>query len=270
MRLILIVIGIGIVVSIYIWGTIQARKRQRQQTVRQRSSGQDIAGLKMVSTVDTEVDYTSVLAGLSQSISRSREVAAATVSVQKELDDSAPVTVEEHEKADAAQTSIQQLSTQASARAGEDSKAMAAANLPTSLIITLHILPRANEVFSGHRILEILNQLELRFGAMDIFHHYGVGEMKVDQPLFSLANMVEPGSFDIKQMDTATVRGLVVFMCLPAAIDGLLIFELMLNTAQRLADSLNGEVCDENRLLISEQKIESIRDQIENVKEKHP
>ena len=44
-------------------------------------------------------------------------------------------------------------------------------------------------------------------------------------------------------------------------------FELLLNTAQRLAAFLGADVCDENRALINEQKIELIRKILEAEKE---
>ena len=81
----------------------------------------------------------------------------------------------------------------------------------------------------------------------------------MDKPLFSLANMVEPGNFDINTMEQMNTPGLVMFQCLPSPIDPQVIFELMLNTAQRLAEILAADVCDDSRKLIDESKLNSIR-----------
>ena len=83
LRLFLLVIGIGIVAGIYIWGTLQSRKQQRQQTIHQGPAIDDIAELKIASNPDAEVDYSSVLAGLNQSISQSRQELPEAVSEQK-------------------------------------------------------------------------------------------------------------------------------------------------------------------------------------------
>ena len=102
----------------------------------------------------------------------------------------------------------------------------------------------------------------MEIGPLNIFHHYGVGEMKMDEPLFSLANMLEPGVFDVENMEKFATPGLAMFMTLPGIIDGQVVFELMLNTAFRLAALLKADVCDEKRILLDEEKIEIIRTSI--------
>jgi cell division protein ZipA len=262
LRLFLLVIGIGIVAGIYIWGTFQSRKQQRQQTILQGPALDDVAELKIASTPDKEIDYSAVLAGLNQSISRSKQEQPEAVSEQKvEVDDVASQQ-EIHEKSDLPQASAELFPAQSPTMSPHANHLQETANTAKQQIITLHVIPRGNEVFSGEAILDALTQLDMQFGALDIFHHYGIGEMQREQALFSLANMMEPGSFDMKLMDNFATNGLVMFLCLPSEIDGQVIFELMLNTAQRLADLLRGEVCDEKRALITEQKIESIRNTI--------
>lgn len=74
-----------------------------------------------------------------------------------------------------------------------------------------------------------------------------------------MANMLEPGNFDIDSMDSFNTSGLVMFMCIPCVIDAQVIFELMLNTAQRLAEMLGADVCDERHKLLTDEKLEEIR-----------
>ncbi len=258
LRLILLVIGIGIIAVIYIWGTFQTRRQQRQQTIRQGSLFDDTAGLKISSKPETEVDYSSVLAGLNPSLSQSRSGQTEVLSGKTFASDNIGL---QQQKTDDMQTE-ELFSTENSAKKPVAVQSRKVEDCPEQGIVALYVIPRGNEVFSGKDILSAVAQLDLQFGEMEIFHHYGVGEMKMERALFSLANMLEPGSFDMKQIDTFTTRGLVMFLYLPAAIDGQLVFELMLNTAQRLADLLGAELCDENRILISEQKIESMRNTI--------
>ena len=74
--------------------------------------------------------------------------------------------------------------------------------------------------------------------------------------------MFEPGSFDLEKIDSINTRGLSLILSLPTPIDGQVVFELMLNTAQRLAEQLGGEIRDPNHKLINDLHISSIRQNI--------
>lgn len=265
LRLFLLIIGIAVIAGIYFWGTFRAREQQRQQTVQRRSVSADVAEFKITSKTDTDIDYAAVLSGLNQSISQSRHSQTDSLSGPAGAEANARQKRPDTEKPDDEQASEYAdglFSGQSSATSSGSEQSRQPPGNSIQQIVTLHVIARGNEVFPGRSILNAVYQLDLQIGAMEIFHHYGIGEMKMEQALFSLANMIEPGSFDIKGIDKFVTPGLVMFMCLPSAIDGQVVFELMLNTAQRLAALLDGEVCDENRQLISEQKIDSIRNTI--------
>jgi len=86
--------------------------------------------------------------------------------------------------------------------------------------------------------------------------------MKVKKPVFSVANVVEPGTFDPKERDYFTTPGLAFFMQLPGPLGGRVAFELMLNTAQRVADVLEGTLIDEREQLLTSDIIIGLRDRI--------
>ena len=119
-----------------------------------------------------------------------------------------------------------------------------------------------SRTFYGNDILEAVNEVGLEYGEMDIFHHYGVGDMRCDRPLFSVADMLEPGHFDLTKLDRHRTRGLTMFFCLPARDDGQVVFELMLNTAERLAHRLGGEIRGVDQNLIDDEQITTIRNKI--------
>ena len=54
--------------------------------------------------------------------------------------------------------------------------------------------------------------------------------------------MFEPGVFDLGRIEGFRTAGFVLFMQLPAPLDNAVAFELLLNTAQRLAEQLDGEL----------------------------
>lgn len=133
---------------------------------------------------------------------------------------------------------------------------------PEELIIFLYVVAKPNQSFSGTDIFSVLDEVGVNYGDMKIFHHYGVGELKVKTPVFSIANMLEPGTFDPKFMEDFTTSGIVLFMRLPGPLGGRVSFELMLNNAQRIAEMLEGQVKDERRKNLEPEMIDTLRDRI--------
>ena len=116
-----------------------------------------------------------------------------------------------------------------------------------------------DNAFVGEFIIQSLNAVGLRFGDMDIFHHYGAGKLQTEMPLFSVANMVEPGTFDLRRIERFNTMGLVFFLQLPTALDGAVSFELFLNTAQRLTEALGGELYANPKTPLDSHLIEDMR-----------
>lgn len=130
------------------------------------------------------------------------------------------------------------------------------------LIVALFVLPNHEEGFLGTDIFTVLQDQNMSYGKMEIFHHYGVGEIKVKHSIFSVANILNPGTFNPKEMDTFRSAGLVFFMQLPGAFGGRVAFELMLNTAKRVAESLEGTLTDERQYILDQEMIEGFREKI--------
>jgi cell division protein ZipA len=132
--------------------------------------------------------------------------------------------------------------------------------LPTK-IIQLNVVPRQGQ-FLGQEILYAVSETGLRFGDLNIYHFPDQGAPD-KEPLFSMANMVEPGSFDPAHMDDFSTPGLALFAMLPGPKDGLTIFSEMLHTAEQLATLLDGELKDESHSDLSKQTIEHMREEIQ-------
>jgi len=123
--------------------------------------------------------------------------------------------------------------------------------------------------FAGSHVLTLLEDLGLKYGEMNIFHHYGVGDFKVQQAVFSVANMVEPGTFEPQYMSDLRTAGLALFMRLPGPFGGRVAYELMLNSAQRIAESLDGFLEDEGHAPLDQKKINILRDRIANFEQRN-
>ena len=128
-------------------------------------------------------------------------------------------------------------------------------------VYSLNVVARAEQGFSGDDVLRTLLGCGLRFGDMDFFH---LSEIDEGAPTiqFSVANMMQPGVFDIDDMEALATKGLMFFVTLPGPADMTRAFDLMLQTAQTVAENLGGDVLDETRSVLTKQYVERARQAI--------
>lgn len=128
-------------------------------------------------------------------------------------------------------------------------------------VLIINIMAHRGELLPGGALLDALLKCGMRYGDMDIFHRYsdakGEGAL-----LFSMANMVKPGTFDLDAMDDFTTPGVSLFMTLPLNADSMQSFELMVDTAKYISQTLGGELKDEQRSVMTRQTIEHSRQRI--------
>jgi cell division protein ZipA len=131
-----------------------------------------------------------------------------------------------------------------------------AGNNKNNDIIVLYILPKADQVLRGSQINSAVQAMGLSFGEMNIFH-YKDGSRSV----FSLANMLEPGSFDADTIHDLKTTGLTVFMQIHD-VDPLDDLTEMLQRSYQLAGLLDARLCNHRRLPMTEQDAENYRTQV--------
>ncbi len=84
-------------------------------------------------------------------------------------------------------------------------------------VIVINVMAKQGESFAGSDLLPILMQHGMRLGKMSIFHQHA--DNSDNGPVvFSMANMVKPGTFDITQMDEFSTPGVSFFLQLPNAL----------------------------------------------------
>jgi cell division protein ZipA len=128
-------------------------------------------------------------------------------------------------------------------------------------IVTLFIAARPGAMLAGSDVVVAAEKAGLQFGNMGIFHRLASG--KADEgPVFSMANMVKPGSFDMTRLDALQTPGVTLFMTLPGPLPALDAWEMLLPTAQRLAELLDASVLDEERNALGRQRIAHLRDEL--------
>ncbi|CAM0998803.1 cell division protein ZipA [Rhodanobacter sp. Root179] len=133
--------------------------------------------------------------------------------------------------------------------------------LPVERIITLFVVAREGERFHGPDLVVAAEKAGLEFGDMGIYHRLVDGKRELG-PIFSVANMLKPGNFDLARLEDLRTPGVSFFMTLPAPLPALDAWDAMLPTAQRLAELLDGHVLDEERNALGRQGIAHIRDQL--------
>jgi cell division protein ZipA len=129
-------------------------------------------------------------------------------------------------------------------------------------IVILHVAAKRPHLIAGSALLSALNTLELEYDESRIFHHCSerLGEKQI---VFSLANMVKPGTFDLDHIDAFSTPGVSLFMRLPGPLEGLKAFNTLLDCAQSLASYMSAEIQDNAHNPLTKQAVAQMREEIQ-------
>jgi cell division protein ZipA len=269
LRLILLGIGLSIIVLIYFWGTFKQKSEDRARTRKLTSFKRDHDNVMQVYDEADEVSE-EVLAEMEAFLNNPEPIdlntsdfplptnkakldegdlklSKAVAENPVELPIESPVE-KPAEPADQKKQSQDVAEDEARQRNNEHQ------------IITFLIKAAPGKTFFGANILAATDVVGMKFGDMNIFHHHGVDGMEFEESIFSLASMYEPGYFDLDKMVTYQTKGLTLFMQLPAPMDNIMAFDLLQETAMRLADLLQGEIWSAKHEPIDAKALQAMRD----------
>jgi cell division protein ZipA len=129
---------------------------------------------------------------------------------------------------------------------------------PAEKIITLRVAAPPLERFEGGMLVRALEAAGLEHGRMSIFHKI----TPEGTTLFSVASLVEPGTFDLETVSGRRFPGVSLFAVLSPDGDAGAVLEDMLAAARTLAASLHGIVQDERGTSLSPQRLAELRAEV--------
>ncbi|HVR81021.1 MAG TPA: cell division protein ZipA [Luteimonas sp.] len=135
-------------------------------------------------------------------------------------------------------------------------------------IVTLYIAARAGEVLHGPDIVVAAEKTGLSYGHMNVFHRLLEGHPERG-PVFSVANIMKPGSFDMASIQSLETPAIAFFLTLPAPATALDAWEMMLPTAERMTELLDGVLLDEQRNALGRQRVQHLRDELRAYDRQH-
>ena len=132
-------------------------------------------------------------------------------------------------------------------------------------VVVIWVAAKEGTSFGGHELVKALADNGLRYGNDALFRKFDVDS---GEELFSVVNGLEPGTFDLSDLDALSTPRIVMLLSLVNATTGLAAFSEMLDAAQDISISLGGELRDENMGPMTGQTIEHYRQRISDYKRK--
>ncbi len=254
LRLILLGLGILLVLGIYLWDRLahlraRPRSHARPQATPRRAPRFD--------PDEEQAEPTPTMAAAREAAAEP-EVTVVAASAGTAAAESEPLQLTEWDRIELDAEPALSPALNFDAHGGSD-YLHAAPDLADELprkIVQINLVAK-DGMIHGAALAKAVKEVDLKAGAMDIYHRYD--SQLHDQVLFSMASLIEPGSFPLKAMQSYTTAGVVLFTQLPGVRDGLAIYADMLFTAERLAALLDVEPQDETHSRLTKQSIEHTR-----------
>ena len=131
-------------------------------------------------------------------------------------------------------------------------------------VLVIHLMANKGEKVAGQQLLDAVLSAGLRYGAMKIFHRH-LSDDGSGPVLFSMANLVNPGTFDLNTMSDLEVPGVTLFMALDDIEDPVDALNIMIEAVDSIVGDLKLNVMDESRSSMTRNTIEHYRQRARDV-----
>jgi cell division protein ZipA len=125
-------------------------------------------------------------------------------------------------------------------------------------ILSLRLSAATATKLDGNKLLEALKAESLVHGKYDVFHRLHTDGSSV----FSVASMVEPGTFDVAKMPQTQYPGVTLFAQLPGPVAGMYALNELVACAKRLQQNLAGTLQDDRGIPLTVHRIERMRQEV--------
>jgi cell division protein ZipA len=253
-RWILLAVGIFIIVVIY----LISRKNKRDFYQDEDNLSDDLPEISTSDWDDLEegVGEVRIIARANDDSPTVDTDSAMTDFDKPHVKEAEPYKADEYEAEINSQAEAEQLAgTEAGPGIEAEPDEIAAEAEPSETVLVFNILARDGSTLSGKSINSVALANDMVFGDMNIYHHMDEDNKSV----FSLVNMVKPGSFDPATIHELYTPGITLFMQLPGPSNAADTFNDMLHTAQRISDVLEARLCDRVRQPLTESAVEEYR-----------
>jgi len=130
-------------------------------------------------------------------------------------------------------------------------------------VISVYVLAQPGEVIKGEKILSASYALHMDFGAMKIFHRHDQDEERKIQ--FSMANIKQPGWFEIDHMNELETPGVSFFMQVNLVDKPSAILDEMMITAHGLSSMIGATLCGAQRKPLDEAQTNELREKVKRL-----
>jgi cell division protein ZipA len=127
---------------------------------------------------------------------------------------------------------------------------------PRQRIVAVRIVATPPARFEGARLQEVIQSEGLQYGRYEIFHQLH----RDGRPIYSLASLREPGTFDIGSMAATAYPGIALFAVLPGPLSAVETFDQLIFTARAFAAQLNGTLADDRGAPLTVHRITRLRE----------
>jgi cell division protein ZipA len=234
LRLILLAVGIFLIVCVYVWGRYKSKLLDFFN--RQDDEYEELMGERASSAAKPKSEPVAVK-GKSPAFSLSEN----------------PVIIEEVDDEDYGFGPKAKASPPPAAERKD--RPSRAESLGAPFLIQISVVAGGDGCFNGEALRDALLDLDLIHGDMGIYHRY---DREYRHPLFSVASLVEPGTFPL-DMENFECPGVIMFFQPPQVDQPLAVFEDLVNACHKLAESLGGAEWDEKRQPLTDEKISLMR-----------
>ena len=133
-------------------------------------------------------------------------------------------------------------------------------------VISVYVLASDEEpLIQGDKILSASYALHLEHGEMRIFHRHS--DSAEHEILFSMANIQNPGWFDVERMNDLSTRGMSFFMQVNLVDNPSHVLDDMLICAHQMATMLGGVLCNPQREPLDETHTNILREKVKHLEQ---